>query len=164
MAGWGQGTGFLCGDGNLGLQFPPQRRRNSYLESLGGIWCSEGTGERFAACQSSLTSNILDAGFLTSSRPGVRMWSLVWLPAHRVPAQCPGAPSPQNQLPALRCPHPSPLGLPEHLCPRALRLSRMALLRPLARFVDWPASLNGELKAKPSPQTPWNGVPKGARK
>lgn len=66
--------------------------------------------------------------------------------------------------PSLRCPHPSPLGLPEHLCPRALRLSRMALLRPLARFVDWPASLNGELKAKPSPQTPWNGVPKGARK
>lgn len=96
MAGWGQGTGFLCGDGNLGLQFPPQRRRNSYLESLGGIWCSEGTGERFAACQSSLTSNILDAGFLTSSRPGVRMWSLVWLGVvvsgweeDRIPVSCP---------------------------------------------------------------------------
>lgn len=48
------------------------------------------------ACQSSLTSNILDAGFLTSSRPGVRMWSLVWLGVvvsgweeDRIPVSCP---------------------------------------------------------------------------
>lgn len=55
------------------------------------------------ACQPSLTSNILDARFLTSSRPGVRMWSLVWLGVvvsgweeDRIPVSCPYSLSPRR--------------------------------------------------------------------
>lgn len=58
-----------------------------------------------AQCQPFLTSNTLDAGFLTSSRPSVRMWSVVWLGVvvsgweeDRIPVSCPYSLSPRRCL------------------------------------------------------------------
>lgn len=75
------------------------------------------------------------------------------------PAPCPGVPFPQNLLPDLQSPHPSPLGHPTQPHPRSC--PRMVLPQLQALCGDWLASLNGGQKARCSLGMPWNLIPRG---
>lgn len=65
--------------------------------------CTQSNSVSIPGFQPFLTSHTVDAGFFTSSRPCVRMWSLVWLGVvvsgweeDRIPVSCPYSLSPRR--------------------------------------------------------------------